>query len=213
MKGSVYEGGISSCLGYLAKRAVLLAAKLLGFKGFCLFLATALLGLGRIGEDVWLTLAITLVCSASGIRVLDSFKEGTDALDAKNAIAARLGGPAAKEEVSYETSWKGNPIAAAGWTAPALHCPGGSRGPEEGPGTSGTTGTQPGTWFSTPGTQQGSGGTRPGGVGGQSGTSGAAERAASRRGARASSAAAKGQGKRGRQRIRAILEEAVQQDG
>lgn len=87
MKGEIYEKPFSASLSYLFKRFVLLAAKLLGFKGFCLFLATVLLCCGKLEQDVWLTLAVTLVCSASGIRVLDSFKEGYGTLDVKTIIS------------------------------------------------------------------------------------------------------------------------------
>lgn len=172
MKGSTYEGGLASCLGYLAKRAVLLAAKLLGFKGFCLFLATALLFLGRIGEDVWLTLAVTLVCSASGIRVLDSLREGSDAQDLKKFISARLEDRAGKKEELYETIRNDTLPAAFGWNAAALPGP------------------------AADGSRQ---------------ASDAAERAAARRGAKATGSASKEFTEKGRKRIRAALDKAGRQ--
>ena len=207
MKASLYDGSFGECLGYLFRRAVLLAAKLLGFKGFCLFLATLLLCLGRVGEDVWLTLVVTLVCSASGIRVFDSFKEGSDALDAKELISAKLGKLAklagrrnrktgGMYEAFYGNVWKDDDGAGADGAASALPYPGG--------GTAG---------------QSASGGGPAGGrsdkpAGGQAGSSesGAARRAAERKGRRASVRAARSAGEKGRQRIREALEAAAQSD-
>lgn len=169
MKASLYEGGVAGCLGYLIKRAVLLVAKLLGFKGFCLFLATALLCLGKIGEDVWLTLAVTLVCSASGIRVMDSFREGADALAVRNLISARPSGSASVkgDDGEHEVCGKDDSGVVSGGSVPALPSPAGGSGP-----------------------------------------SAAAVRAARRKAGRATSSAAKGYGEKGRERIRAVLEEA-----
>ena len=187
MKASLYDGSFGSCLGYLLKRLVLLAAKLLGFKGFCLFLATLLLCLGRVGEDVWLTLVVTLVCSASGIRVLDSIQEGSEALDAKELIAAKLGKLGKRtgrrngktevyDENFYDGIWKSDGDGHTGGTDPALPYPGG--------------------------------GTAEQSAGGGS-TSGSAKRAAERKGRRASVRAARSAGKKGRERIREALEAAV----
>ena len=188
MTGKLYEGGIAGCLGYLLKRVVLLGAKLVGFKGFCLFLATALLCLGRIGEDVWLTLAVTLVCSASGIRVLDSLREGADALDAKNALSVRLAGRAGRTGISggeYEGFWKNDSGGVAGGHAFALPSPGGGNGKAAAAGS---------------GDEASSGG-------GQA--SEAARRAAGRRAGKAARKATGGLGERGRERIREVLEEAA----
>ncbi len=207
MKASLYEGSFGSCLGYLLKRLVLLAAKLLGFKGFCLFLATLLLCLGRVGEDVWLTLVVTLVCSASGIRVLDSMKEGSEALDAKELISAKLGklGKRAKpgvfagrrngktevyDENFYDGIWKSDGNGRTGGADPALPYPGGGTAEQSAGGAAG-------------------GGSSVAGnpVGGS--PSGSARRAAERKGRRASVRAARSAGEKGRERIREALEAAV----
>ena len=182
MTGKLYEGGFSGCLGYLLKRAILLGAKLVGFKGFCLFLATALLFLGRIGEDVWLTLAVTLVCSASGIRVLDSIREGAGALDAKDALSGRLSGRAGGKGNyggEYEGFWKDDSGAVAGGPAFALPGPGGGGGKAAAAGSGGGDASE------------------------------AARRAAGRRADKASRRAGGGLGEKGRERIRGILEEAA----
>ena len=211
MKASLYDGSFGSCLGYLLKRLVLLAAKLLGFKGFCLFLAPLLLCLGRVGEDVWLTLVVTLVCSASGIRVLDSMKEGSEALDAKELISAKLGKLGKRtgrrngktevyDENFYDGIWKSGGDGRTGRADPALPYPGG--GTAELPSGGGTA-------------EQSAGGAAGGRsdkpTGGQAGSSesGAARRAAERKGRRAASRAARSAGKKGRERIREALEAAA----
>lgn len=75
MKISLYEKSLADCVSYCAKRFVLLFAKLAGLKGFCLFLGTALLCCHVIHEDVWLTIAVTVICSASGLRVFDAVQK------------------------------------------------------------------------------------------------------------------------------------------
>lgn len=202
MKASLYDGSFGSCLGYLLKRLVLLAAKLLGFKGFCLFLATLLLCLGRVGEDVWLTLVVTLVCSASGIRVLDSMKEGSEALDAKELISAKLGKLGKRtgrrngktevyDENFYDGIWKSDGNGRTGGADPALPYPGGGTAELPSGGAAGGRSDKP--------------------TGGQadSSESGAARRAAERKGRRASVRAARSAGEKGRERIREALEAAV----
>ncbi len=236
MKASVYEEGVMGCLHYLLKRGVLLAAKLVGFKGFCLFLGTLLLCMGKVGEDVWLTLAVTLVCSASGIRVVDSFMEGVDALDAKHAFSARLDGfdkfgrfdrvdglgrhgqfdgRVAGKEVKYEGIWS---AAAAGAAAIGrvlgLSAFGGNAGGgKAGHGSSGASldgGSQPAP-SSTGGNAGGAGYDESAGWNGGEGFSGAARRSARRKGEKASARAAGKAGKRGRGRIRAALEDAARE--
>ena len=220
MKASLYDGSFGSCLGYLLKRLVLLAAKLLGFKGFCLFLATLLLCLGRVGEDVWLTLVVTLVCSASGIRVLDSMKEGSEALDAKELISAKLGklGKRAKpgvfagrrngktevyDENFYDGIWKSDGNGHTGGAASALPYPGGGSSGQAFPPFGGPAG---GGWAD--GGNSAAGGD-PDGKPADGRTGGSARRAAERKGRRASVRAARSAGEKGRERIREALEAAV----
>lgn len=69
---TLYEKTVQELLRYALKRLVMLGAKLLGFKSFCLALATVLLVRGIIGEDIWLYVLITVVCSASGLRIADA---------------------------------------------------------------------------------------------------------------------------------------------
>ena len=194
MNGSLYDKGFSDCLGYMAKRAILLGGKLLGFKGFCLFLATFLLVMGRIGEDVWLTLAVTLVCSASGIRVVDCLREGADVLDSKKVIAGRLAGCAAAKEMEYEEDRDlDDDGAGSGYAAAA------------GSGMVGGTGRAAGG-VAAAGSGVGSG---TGKAAGDAGATEAGRKAAARRARKAGKRAERGIGEFGRDRIRAALEEAA----
>ena len=68
----VYEKGWAYLAGYAGKRLVMLLAKLTGFKPFCLYLATFLLCRGIVGEEAWLTVMVTVICSASGLRLADT---------------------------------------------------------------------------------------------------------------------------------------------
>jgi hypothetical protein len=70
---TLYEKTVRELLRYALKRLVMLGAKLLGFKSFCLVLATVLLVRGIISEDIWLYVLITVVCSASGLRIADAW--------------------------------------------------------------------------------------------------------------------------------------------
>ncbi len=211
MKASLYDGSFADCLGYLSRRAVLLLAKLVGFKGFCLFLATLLLCLGKVGEDVWLTLLVTLVCSASGIRVLDSFKEGADVLDAKNFISAKLGKLAKMQGVYHETK---ESVATGLGCLPFLSASGagnagGNASRNAGPAACGDgrdDSRLDAVWARLP---EPAGG-QPGGASGPAEpvASGAAVKKAARKGKGVNTAAKRRAGDKGRERIRAVLEEA-----
>ena len=69
----IYKASFKELAVHLAKRAFVLAAKLLGFKAFCLFFTTVLLQQGIVDKDAWLTVIITVLCSASGIHIADRF--------------------------------------------------------------------------------------------------------------------------------------------
>lgn len=78
---NIYDKTFKKLLDNIAKRLLILIAKLLGFKAFCLFLTTILLKSGLVSKEEWLTVMITIVCSASGIHIADNF-----------SIANRTGG-------------------------------------------------------------------------------------------------------------------------
>lgn len=83
----VYEKDLGYVASYTGKRALMLVAKLAGFKPCCLYLATFLLYKGIVGEDVWLTVMVTVICSASGIRLADTLDA---ALTFRKGMARRL---------------------------------------------------------------------------------------------------------------------------
>lgn len=68
-----YEKPFREIFAYLAKRVVMLFAKLCGFKSFCMLLSTVLLAAGIISEDAWLTITITVICAAGGLRLADTY--------------------------------------------------------------------------------------------------------------------------------------------
>ncbi|MCR5762792.1 MAG: hypothetical protein K6G00_05340 [Treponema sp.] len=72
----IYKASVKELLAHLAKRALVLAAKLLGFKAFCLFLTTVLLRQGIVDKEAWLTVIITVLCSASGVHIADRLGTG-----------------------------------------------------------------------------------------------------------------------------------------
>lgn len=96
---NMYEKPFGDIFRYLAKRAVMLAAKLLGFKTFCLMLTTVLLKHHIVSEDVWQSVMITVICAAGGVRLADAYSLA--------AAARRTGGRAGarfrrEEEENYE---------------------------------------------------------------------------------------------------------------
>jgi hypothetical protein len=110
---SMYDKSFADIFTYLAKRAVMLIAKLLGFKTFCLMFTTVLLKHHIVSESVWQSVMITVLCAAGGVRLADIYSAAT---------AARKPGsrtePLAKqeEEETYETEEK--QYDAAGSTVP-----------------------------------------------------------------------------------------------
>jgi hypothetical protein len=70
---NMYEKSFADIFTYLAKRAVMLIAKLLGFKTFCLMLTTVLLKHHIVSENVWQSIMITVICAAGGMRLADAY--------------------------------------------------------------------------------------------------------------------------------------------
>lgn len=73
---NIYEKPLHEILEYVAKRALMLLSKLLGFKACCLYLATVLLIRGTIAQDIWLYVMVTVLCSTSGLRIADACMSG-----------------------------------------------------------------------------------------------------------------------------------------
>ncbi len=63
----------------VAKRCIALPSKMIGFKPFCLYLATYLLVNDKIGEWVWFCVLIAVLFGIVGLKVLSQIRSGTGA--------------------------------------------------------------------------------------------------------------------------------------
>lgn len=63
-------------LAILGKRCLALPSKMIGFKPSCLYLATWLLGTGRISEWVWFAVLVSVLFGIVGLKVLGQFRSG-----------------------------------------------------------------------------------------------------------------------------------------
>ncbi len=61
-------------LAILGKRCFALPSKMIGFKPFCLYLATYLLVEGKIGEWVWFCVLIAVLFGIVGLKVISQLK-------------------------------------------------------------------------------------------------------------------------------------------
>ena len=64
-------------IAILAKRLLALPSKMIGFKPFCLYLATWLLIGGKIGEWVWFAVMIAVLFGIVGLKVLAQLRGGS----------------------------------------------------------------------------------------------------------------------------------------
>jgi hypothetical protein len=60
----------------LGKRLLALPSKMIGFKPGCLYLATWLLVIGKIGEWVWFSVLVCVLFGIVGLKVLAQMKGG-----------------------------------------------------------------------------------------------------------------------------------------
>ncbi len=60
----------------LGKRLLAMPSKMIGFKPFCLYLATWLLVTGKIGEWVWFAVVIAVLFGIVGLKVLAQMRSG-----------------------------------------------------------------------------------------------------------------------------------------
>lgn len=72
---NLYNFTFRGIFSYIAKRAMMLLAKILGFKSLCLVFSTFLLYKKIINEDSWLTIMIIVLCASSGIHVADTVSD------------------------------------------------------------------------------------------------------------------------------------------
>jgi hypothetical protein len=62
--------------GILGKRIIALPSKMLGFKPFCLYLATWLLIHGYISDWIWFAVAVMTLFGIVGLRVIRGMRNG-----------------------------------------------------------------------------------------------------------------------------------------
>ena len=112
---SMYEKNFTDIFIYIVKRAVMLIAKLLGFKTFCLMFTTVLLKHHIVSESVWQSVMITVICAAGGVRLADIYSTAA----AARKPGSRTGTQAKQEEETYET--EGHQYETAGSTVSASY--------------------------------------------------------------------------------------------
>ena len=79
---AVWEMSFKEHLTILLKRLIALPSKLIGFKPFCLYLASWLLVNGHIGEWVWLFVLMMVLFGIVGLKVAGGIlKNGDGCLD------------------------------------------------------------------------------------------------------------------------------------
>ncbi len=60
----------------LGKRLIALPSKMIGFKPFCLYLATWLLAIGKIGQWVWFAVLVSVLFGIVGLKVVARIRGG-----------------------------------------------------------------------------------------------------------------------------------------
>jgi hypothetical protein len=69
-----WEHTVKELFGILVKRALALPSKMLGFKPFCLYLATGLLMGGYIRDWMWFCTLVAVLFGIVGLKVLSHWK-------------------------------------------------------------------------------------------------------------------------------------------
>ena len=72
----IWEMSTKEHLVILVKRMITLPSKMLGFKPFCLYLASWLLVKGHIGEWVWLFVLMMVLFGIVGLKVAGGILKG-----------------------------------------------------------------------------------------------------------------------------------------
>ena len=71
-----WEHSAKELWGILGKRLISLPSKLLGFKPFCLYVATWLLVKGFIRDWIWFSVMVIVLFGVVGLKVLGQWKPG-----------------------------------------------------------------------------------------------------------------------------------------
>jgi hypothetical protein len=71
-----WEHTVGELFLILLKRAIALPSKMLGFKPFCLYLATWLLRKGLIRDWIWFCVVVAVLFGIVGLKIVTHFKDG-----------------------------------------------------------------------------------------------------------------------------------------
>jgi hypothetical protein len=71
---ATWEHSVKELFAILGKRAISFPSKLLGFKPFCLYLATWLLIRGLIRDWIWFAVVVMVLFGIVGLKVLTKWK-------------------------------------------------------------------------------------------------------------------------------------------
>jgi hypothetical protein len=69
-----WEHSVKELFTILAKRVIALPSKMLGFKPFCLYLATWLLVKGLIRDWIWFAVVVMVLFGIVGLKIITHFK-------------------------------------------------------------------------------------------------------------------------------------------
>jgi hypothetical protein len=72
---ATWEHSVKELFTILGKRLIALPSKLLGFKPFCLYLATWLLIRGLIRDWIWFAIVVMVLFGIVGLKVITRFRK------------------------------------------------------------------------------------------------------------------------------------------
>jgi hypothetical protein len=76
----------------LGKRLIALPSKMLGFKPFCLYLATWLLAEGYIRDWIWFAVVVMVLFGIVGLKILAQWRYGNERFLERSSYRGRGGG-------------------------------------------------------------------------------------------------------------------------
>jgi hypothetical protein len=71
-----WENTVKELFVILGKRIIALPSKMLGFKPFCLYLATYLLMRGFIQDWIWFAVVVMVLFGIVGLKIVTRWKDG-----------------------------------------------------------------------------------------------------------------------------------------
>jgi hypothetical protein len=73
-----WENSFGELVAILGKRVISLPSKMLGFKPFCLYLATWLLHRGLIRDWIWFAVMVMVLFGIVGLKIITHWKENRE---------------------------------------------------------------------------------------------------------------------------------------